>query len=159
MKLTCTASDRAKWEIYEDGEEKWRWRCKAVNGRIVLASHKGYDDKEECISNARRPGLDADAEPEERDDGTRTCRGSNGDEWIFYKKRVFYKEKVRDEWRWRRCIRTLLLEAPLVVGHSSEGYHYRSNFSDCLDNARRPGMDCEPEDDCDRFIREEMEAP
>lgn len=153
MKLTCTASDGVKWEIYEDRGKKWRWRCK-VKGDTVLASHKGYDDKEECIENARRPGLDA--EPEKQADGTRTCRGSNGDKWIFYKKRVFYKEKVRDEWRWRRCIRTLLLEAPLVVGHSSEGYH---NFDECLENTRRPGMDCEPEDDCDRLIREEMEAP
>ena len=151
MELTCTASDEARWKIYEDDGEQWRWQCKAVNGRIVLASHKGYDDKEECIENARRPGLDADAEPEEQADGTRTCRGSNGDWWVFY------HEEGQDEWRWRRCIPTLFFEAPLVVvGRSSEGY---CKFSDCLDNARRPGMDCELEDDCDRFIREEMEAP
>ena len=76
--------------------------------------------------------------------------GSNGDEWVFY------HEEELDEWRWRRCIPTLFLEDRLVVGKSSEGYH---NFDECLENARRPGMDCEPEDDCDRLIREEMEAP
>lgn len=142
MKLTCTASDEAKWEIYEDRGKKWRWQCMEVNGHIVLASHKGYDDKEECIENARRPGLDADAEPEEQAGGTRTCIGSNGDEWIFY------KEKVREKWRWRRCIKTPWLEGRLVVGRSSQGY---CNFDECLENARRPGMDCEP-DVLDQFM-------
>ena len=72
MELTCTASDGAVWTVYLDAGQDWRWRCE-VNGRIVLASHRGYEDQEDCIGNARRPGLDADAEPEEQDDGTRTC--------------------------------------------------------------------------------------
>ena len=143
MKLTCTASDGARWEIYEDRGKKWRWRCK-VKGDIVLASHKGYEDEEECIENARRPGLNADAVLKKRADGTRTCRGSNGDKWEFY------REETLDEWRWRRYERTASGEWQ-IVGRSSEGYHYRSNFSNCLDNARRPGMDCEP-DVLDQFM-------
>ena len=133
-KLTCTASDGARWKIYKGGDKKWHWRCK-VKGDIVLASHKGYKSRKRCIENARHPGLDA--EPKKRADGTRTCKGSNGDKWIFY------KEKVLDEWRWRRCERTASGKWQ-IVGRSSEGYHYRSNFSDCLDNARRLGIDCEP---------------
>lgn len=132
--LTCTASDGAKWQIYKDDDKKWRWRCK-VKGDIVLASRKkGYKSKKRCIENARRPGLDADAEPRKRADGTRTCKGSNGDKWVFY------KEEVLDEWRWRRYARTAS-GGWQKVGGSSEGYH---NFHECLENARRPGMDCEP---------------
>ena len=142
MELTCTASDGAIWTVYLDAELDWRWRCE-VNGRIVLASHREYEDQEECIENARRPGLDADAEPERRADGTRTCRGSNGDKWEFY------KEEGLNEWRWRRYERTASGKWQ-IVGRSSEGYH-RSNFSNCLDNARRPGMDCEP-DVLDQFM-------
>lgn len=140
MKLTCTASDGAKWEIYEDDDKKWRWRCK-VKGRIVLASHKGYKIRKRCIENAQRPGLDADVEPEERDDDTRTCRGSNGDKWEFY------REETLDEWRWRRYERTASGEWR-IVGRSSEGYH---NFRHCLKNAHRPEMDCEP-DVLDQFM-------
>ena len=135
MKLICTASDGAKWKIYKDDSGKWRWRCK-VKGRIVLASHKGYK-LERCIENARRLGLDVDTKPKKQADGTRKCRGSNGDKWVFYKKK---KKKGSDEWRWKRYER--VSGEWRMVGRSSEGYH---KFRRCLKNARRPGMDCEPE--------------
>ena len=148
MKLTCTASDGAKWEIYEDDDKKWRWRC-MVKGRIVLASHKGYKSRERCIENARRPGLDADAEPNKRADGTRTCKGSNGDKWVFRKKKRAYSGAGRKrKWRWKRYERTVSGKWQ-TVGRSSQGY--RKFRRGCLGNARRPGMDCEP-DVLDQFM-------
>ena len=58
-----------------------------------------------------------------------TCVDSTGDTWEIYQDNA-------GEWRWRR-------KAPngKTVGASSEGYH---NKSDCIDNARRNGMDCTP---------------
>lgn len=58
-----------------------------------------------------------------------TCTGSNGDKWEFYKDRA-------NEWRWRRTARN-----GEIVGASCEGY---KNRSDCIANAKRPGLDCDP---------------
>ena len=58
-----------------------------------------------------------------------TCRDSRGDTWEVYKDR-------KDEWRWRRKARN-----GKIVGASSESY---KNKSDCINNARRKGMDCTP---------------
>ena len=87
--LTCTASDGTKWTVYKDDDDEWRWRSEA-GGHIVGAAHEGYVNRSDCIANARRPGLDA--EPEEQPDGTWNCKGSNGDDWEFYK-------DAKDKWR------------------------------------------------------------
>ncbi len=58
------------------------------------------------------------------------CTGSNGDKWEIY-------EGADKEWRWRRTATN-----GRIVGASTQGY---VNQSDCLDNAKRNGMDCEPE--------------
>jgi uncharacterized protein YegP (UPF0339 family) len=57
-----------------------------------------------------------------------SCIGKNGDRWEIY--------QAHDGWRWRRT-------APNgnIVGMSSEAY---ANKSDCIANARRNGMDCDP---------------
>lgn len=38
-----------KFEIYLDGDDQWRFRLKASNGRIIAAS-EGYKEKRSCIS-------------------------------------------------------------------------------------------------------------
>ena len=57
-----------------------------------------------------------------------TCKGSNGDTWEIY--------KSGDEWRWRRTASN-----GRIVGNSGESY---KNKSDCIANAKRNGMDCDP---------------
>jgi uncharacterized protein YegP (UPF0339 family) len=56
------------------------------------------------------------------------CVGKNGDHWEIY--------YANDGWRWRRTASN-----GRIVGASSQGY---SNRTDCIDNARRNGMDCDP---------------
>jgi len=46
-----------KWEFYKDEEGKWRWRRTASNGRIVGASSEGYENKLDCVGNAKRHGF------------------------------------------------------------------------------------------------------
>ena len=58
-----------------------------------------------------------------------SCIGSNGDTWEFYK-------NSKGEWFWRRTAKN-----GEIVGKSHEGY---MNKSDCIENAKRPGMDCNP---------------
>ena len=54
---TYTGSNGDKWEIYQ-ATDGWRWRRTASNGRIVGAATQGYTNKEDCIANAQRSGMD-----------------------------------------------------------------------------------------------------
>jgi len=38
-----------KFEIYRDGDDQWRFRLKASNGKIIAAS-EGYTQKQGCIN-------------------------------------------------------------------------------------------------------------
>ena len=58
-----------------------------------------------------------------------TCKDSMGHTWEIYKDN-------KGEWRWRRTARS-----GEIVGASTEGY---VNKSDCIANAKLPGMDCKP---------------
>jgi uncharacterized protein YegP (UPF0339 family) len=64
----------------------------------------------------------------EMEAGMASCIGNNGDRWEIY--------SASDGWRWRRTARN-----GDIVGASTQAY---SNKSDCIDNARRNGMDCDP---------------
>ncbi len=59
-----------------------------------------------------------------------SCRDSIGDTWEVYKDKA-------DEWRWKRKASN-----GQIVGAASEGY---KNKSDCIANAKRHSMDCDPE--------------
>ena len=58
MIQTCIAMNGDKWEIYRDKADHWRWRRTARNGQIVGASTEGYVNKQDCIDNANRHGMD-----------------------------------------------------------------------------------------------------
>lgn len=53
------------WDFYKDVKNEWRWKRVAPNGQIVGASHEGYINKEDCVTNAVRHGMIVmDTEPE-----------------------------------------------------------------------------------------------
>ena len=58
MSESCTDSRGDTWEVYQDTASQWRWRRKARNGQIVGSSSEGCRNKSDCISNARRNGMD-----------------------------------------------------------------------------------------------------
>ena len=60
MAQSCKASNGDTWTIYQDNASEWRWNRKASNGQTVGASSEGYANKADCISNARRHGMDCD---------------------------------------------------------------------------------------------------
>ncbi len=57
-----------------------------------------------------------------------SCKASNGDIWEIY--------QTNGQWRWRRTASN-----GRIVGSSTEGY---SNRNDCIANAQRNGMTCNP---------------
>jgi uncharacterized protein YegP (UPF0339 family) len=36
------ASDKLKFEVYEDAKKEHRWRLKAANGQVIASSSEGY---------------------------------------------------------------------------------------------------------------------
>jgi uncharacterized protein YegP (UPF0339 family) len=53
---SCKEVSGDTWETYQSGRE-WRWRRTASNGRIVGQSSEGYDNRNDCIANAKRNGM------------------------------------------------------------------------------------------------------
>ena len=43
----------AKFEVYRDNSQQWRWRFRANNGKIVADSGEGYVDKSGCENGIR----------------------------------------------------------------------------------------------------------
>ena len=37
-------------EYYQDERREWRWRVRAVNGRIVADSSEGYKTRLDCVA-------------------------------------------------------------------------------------------------------------
>lgn len=60
---------------------------------------------------------------------TEVCTDPNGDKWEIYTDKA-------GEWRWRRTASN-----GRIVGAATEGYEHKS---DCIANARRNGMECDP---------------
>jgi uncharacterized protein YegP (UPF0339 family) len=42
------ASDKLKFEVYEDKGKEHRWRLKAANGQVIGTSSEGYKAKADC---------------------------------------------------------------------------------------------------------------
>ncbi len=57
MAESCIGSNGDKWNICKDSDGEWRWRRTAKNSEIVISSLEGYKIKADCISNAKRNGM------------------------------------------------------------------------------------------------------
>ncbi len=57
MAESCIGSNGNKWEICKDSAGEWRWRRTAKSEGIVNSSFEGYKNKADCISNAKRNGM------------------------------------------------------------------------------------------------------
>ncbi len=53
---SCTDRNGDTWLIYQ-GDDGWRWRRTASNGRVTGASTQGYSNRSDCIANAQRNGM------------------------------------------------------------------------------------------------------
>ena len=55
----------AKFELYKDGKDEYRWRLKASNGQVIATSGEGYTTKASAlggIKSVQRSAADADVE-------------------------------------------------------------------------------------------------
>lgn len=52
----ASTSDKANFELYEDGKKGYRWRLKAANGQVIASSSQGYKakaDAEKAVANIK----------------------------------------------------------------------------------------------------------
>ena len=50
-----------KFELYKDGNNQWRWRLKAANGRIIADSAEAYVNRQDCVNGIKLVQDSADA--------------------------------------------------------------------------------------------------
>jgi hypothetical protein len=46
-----------KWEFYQDFTGEWRWRRITPSGRISGYSSVAYENRQDCVDNARMFGF------------------------------------------------------------------------------------------------------
>lgn len=47
-----------RWEFFQDKQNKFRWRKRTANGKIVAASTQGYSRKADAVKNAVKHGYE-----------------------------------------------------------------------------------------------------
>ncbi len=106
---------RARYELYEDASEEWRWRLVHDNGNILADSGEGYSSRskaERGLDSVRNNVADADHLD------------------ITPAGFAVYHDKA-DEWRWR-----LVHRNGRVIADSGEGYVERNNAAEAVERLR-----------------------
>ncbi len=49
----------ASFEVYQDGQQNWRWRLRHQNGRLIAESGEGYVAKADAMNGIRAVKDDA----------------------------------------------------------------------------------------------------
>jgi uncharacterized protein YegP (UPF0339 family) len=55
----------ARFELYRDSQNQWRWRFVASNGRTIADSGEGYHNKQDCLDGITLVKTDAPGAPVE----------------------------------------------------------------------------------------------
>lgn len=55
------ASDRARYRVYKDAANCWRWQLVASNGAVIATSGEGYRSRSGCLASITRVRAAADA--------------------------------------------------------------------------------------------------
>ena len=123
---TDAAASKATFQLYEDAEEKWRWRLLHYNGNIISDWSEGYTDKldaqnglDSVKSNA--PGahvVDTEKGEEAPDEG-----GSDATFELF--------KDAEGKWRWR-----LLHDNGNIIADGGQGYASKRNATGGLKSVK-----------------------
>ncbi|QLH83064.1 DUF1508 domain-containing protein [Halosimplex pelagicum] len=133
--LAALHESQARFELYEDTSEQWRWRLRHRNGNVVADSGQGYTRKHNAqkgMASVRRNALGAttllferEAEIPDEDDEFEPVeeRESQGTIEVY--------EDSAGEYRWR-----LRHDNGNVLGDGGEGYASRSNVQRAVDRVQ-----------------------
>ncbi len=127
---------RARFELYEDRGERWRWRLRHRNGNVVATGGQGYVDRRDAqrgLDGVRYNALGADllvVEPDEPEPEAMRV----DDEPIRPAVEASFEtyEDTVGEWRWR-----LVHQNGSVLADSGQGYDSERDARRGLESARR----------------------
>ena len=54
---SCTDPNQNSWQVYEDDNGHWHWRCITTFGDFVSVSKGVYRNKSDCVADAKRNGM------------------------------------------------------------------------------------------------------
>jgi uncharacterized protein YegP (UPF0339 family) len=133
--LDAVYDSQARFELYEDKSEEWRWRLRHRNGNLIATSGEGYTRKHNAqkgLASVRgnAPGaatllLETEPDLPEPEAPFEAVAESESDATI---------ERYEDsagEWRWR-----LRHDNGEILGDGSEGYASKGNVDRAIDRVR-----------------------
>ncbi len=132
--LASLRKSQAQFEIYEDANEKWRWRLRHRNGNIIASSGQGYTRKHNArkgMQSVRANTLGAAVievatlpDDEESVPMLADLADSSAATFEVY-------EDNAEEWRWR-----LVHENGNVLADSGEGYTRRRDVERAIESVK-----------------------
>ncbi len=130
-------ASKATFEVYEDSQDKWRWRLKHVNGNIIADSSEGYASKQKAkqgLESVRSNAPGAYVEDQSKDDPEPDATEGGSDATF-----ELYEDKGGN-WRWR-----LRHDNGNIIGDGGQGYASKQKAKQGLNSVRQnvPGAPVE----------------
>jgi amphi-Trp domain-containing protein len=127
---TAVSASKARFELFEDSAEEWRWRLVHRNGNIIADSSEGYASKQKAtqgldsvVTNA--PGaavVDTSKDEEPDDEG-----GSSATFELFADKQA--------KWRWR-----LVHDNGNIIADGGQGYSSKQKAKQGLRSVQKNAL-------------------
>ena len=126
---TAAEASQARFEVYEDNAEQYRWRLVHRNGNIIADSGEGYasaQKAEQGLESVRTNAPGAYVVDTSKDDHAETVEdgGSSATFELF--------EDSAGKWRWR-----LVHDNGNIIGDGGQGYSSKQKAKQGLDSVRR----------------------
>ena len=123
---TDAAASKATFELYEDAEEKWRWRLLHDNGNIIADGSEGYTDKRDARNGLESVKSNAPGAHVIDTDKGEVAPEEGGSDATF----ELFTDRA-DEWRWR-----LLHDNGNIIADGGQGYASKRNAKGGLESVK-----------------------
>ncbi len=123
---TDTVASKARFELYEDAAEQYRWRLVHRNGNIIADSSEGYASTQKAkqgLESVRNNAPGAYIDDTSKDDEPPTEGGSKATFELFSDK--------ADKWRWR-----LVHDNGNIIADGGQGYSSKQKAKQGLESVR-----------------------
>ena len=123
---TEAVASKARFELYEDAAEQYRWRLVHRNGNIIADSSEGYASTQKAkqgLESVRNNAPGAYVDDTSKDDEPPTEGGSKATFELF--------SDNADKWRWR-----LVHDNGNIIADGGQGYSSKQKAKQGLDSVR-----------------------
>ena len=123
---TDVVASKARFELYEDSAEEWRWRLVHRNGNIIADGSEGYASKQKAtqgLESVQRNAPGAPVVDRSKDEDPPEEGGSNATFELF--------EDSGGKWRWR-----LVHDNSNIISDGSQGYASKQKAKQGLNSVK-----------------------